>query len=54
VFAHRARWIFDGVNQITPTLHVIGCSTTSIPSDTVLARLEQHLGTRAPAWDPYD
>jgi hypothetical protein len=48
-----SRWIFDGVNQITPTLRVVGDST-SIPADVVLARLEHHLRTGSPAWDPYD
>lgn len=48
------RWIFDGVDQITPGLHLDDSAATSIPVDAVVSRILHHLGTGAPAWDPYD
>lgn len=48
------RWIFDGVDRITPRLYLEGSASTSIPPETILSRIEQHLRTSRPAWDPYD
>jgi hypothetical protein len=48
------RWVFDGVDQITPKLHLKGSVSTSIPVDTIVTRVEHHLATGWPAWDPYD
>jgi hypothetical protein len=48
------RWEFDGVDQITPRLHMEGSPRTSIPIDTIVARVEHELRTGPPAWDPYD
>jgi hypothetical protein len=48
------RWVFDGVDQITPRLHLEGASATSIPVATIERRLEHHLRTGKPAWNPYD
>jgi hypothetical protein len=48
------RWVFDGVDQITPRLHLTGSAITSIPVDTIVKRVEHHLATGRPAWDPYD
>ena len=50
----EGRWVFDGVDQITPRLHLEGSSTTSIPLDTIVRRVEHHLQTGPPAWNPYD
>jgi len=47
------RWVFDGVDQITPRLHFDGASTTSIPLDRIVSRVEQVLRTGPPAWNPY-
>jgi len=47
------RWVFDGVNQITPSLVLEGRTGTSIEPDEVIARAEHHLRTGEPAWDPY-
>jgi hypothetical protein len=47
-------WAFDGVERITPRLHLQGSSGTSLPSVTIQEKLEQHLSTGPPAWDPYD
>jgi hypothetical protein len=48
------RWVFDGVDQITPKLHLDGSPATSIPVDAVVRRVEHHLRTGRSAWDPYD
>jgi hypothetical protein len=48
------RWVFDGVDQITPKLHLEGSVTTSIPIDAIVRRVEHHLRTGPSAWDPYD
>jgi hypothetical protein len=48
------RWAFDGVEQITPRLHLQGSTATSLRPEMIRRRLEQHLATGAPAWDPYD
>jgi hypothetical protein len=48
------RWEFDGVERITPSLHVSGNAGTSIPADSIVARVEHHLRTGAPAWNPFE
>jgi hypothetical protein len=47
-------WKFDGVDAITPRLHLEGKEESSIPAKTILQKLEQHLREARPAWDPYD
>jgi hypothetical protein len=46
-------WVFDGVEAITPGLHLKGASGTSIAVDSIQARIEHHLRTGAPAWNPF-
>ena len=48
------RWMFEGVDRITPRLYLEGRPATSLSHETILYRLEQHLATGKPAWDPYD
>ena len=48
------RWVFDGVDRITPKLHLDGNPATSIPLETIIQRVEHHLRTCPPAWNPYD
>jgi len=48
------RWVFDGVDRITPRLHLEGSATTSVPLDAIVRRVEHHLRTGRSAWDPYD
>ena len=48
------RWVFDGVDQITPRLHLEGCAETLIPVEAIVKRVEHHLRTGRPAWNPYD
>ena len=50
----HGRWVFDGVDQITPRLHLEGSLNTSISPDVILLRVEEHLRVGVPAWDPYD
>src|SRR5688572_5425362 len=49
-----AQWVFDGVDQITPRLHMDGKQESAIPVDEIRRRLEHHLRTGPPAWDPFD
>ena len=48
------QWIFDGVDQITPRLHLEGKPESSILVEDIRSKLEQHLSVGPPAWDPYD
>lgn len=50
----EGRWVFDGVDQITPRLHLKGSSETSVPPDAIVSRVEHHLRTGPSAWNPYD
>jgi hypothetical protein len=52
--ASGGRWVFDGVERITPRLHLEGSAETSLPPATIRERLEQHLSAAPPAWNPYD
>lgn len=48
------RWAFDGVDEITPRLHIDNSPVTSIPPDVIRERTSFHLRNGAPAWNPYD
>ena len=50
----EGRWVFDGVESITPRLHLDGASTTTLSPDAICRRLEDRLSTGVPAWNPYD
>jgi hypothetical protein len=52
--AAQGRWVFDGVDRITPRLHLEGAPTTTIALDSIVRRVEHCLRTGAPAWNPYD
>jgi hypothetical protein len=49
----NGRWVFDGVEAITPRLHFSGPGASSIPAGVVEDRLEHHLRTGPPAWNPF-
>jgi hypothetical protein len=46
-------WVFEGVGSITPSLHFEGETRSSIEPETILPRIEHHLRTGAPAWNPH-
>jgi hypothetical protein len=48
------RWVFDGVDQITPGLRLEGSPASSIPVEAIAALVEQHFTAGPGAWDPYD
>lgn len=50
----EGRWVFDGVEHITPRLHLEGYPTTSLSPAAIQRRLEHYLSTGLPAWNPYD
>jgi len=47
------KWEFDGVEAITPSLHLRGPAATSLPVDSIAQRVEHHLRTGVPAWNPF-
>jgi hypothetical protein len=59
----NGRWRADGVDAITPVLHLVDAEGTNAPETstpetsidiaTFRAELEHHLATAQPAWDPY-
>jgi hypothetical protein len=54
VMEDGGQWTFDGVDAITPRLHLDDKDESSIPVDVILSKLEHHLKTGPPAWDPHD
>ena len=47
-------WEFDGVEAITPSLQLRGIGGhLARPVDSIEARVEHHLRTGAPAWNPF-
>jgi hypothetical protein len=48
------RWVFDGVEQIDPKLHLQDATNTSIDTESVISKLCDHLGKGPVAWDPAD
>jgi hypothetical protein len=54
VESSHGRWVFDGVDRITPRLHLEGSPTTSLSPGYILKQLEHHLAMDPPAWNPYD
>jgi hypothetical protein len=47
-------WVFDGVDRITPRLHLEGGNKTSLPAEHIQRKLEQLLTEGKAAWDPFD
>ena len=48
----QGRWVFDGVDAITPRLYFDGAAT-ALAADHVVSRMEHGLRTGAAAWNPY-
>jgi len=42
------------VGQITPRLYLEGASESALAPDDIAARIEHHLRTQPPAWNPYE
>jgi hypothetical protein len=47
------RWLFEGVDQITPRLY-LERAESSIPADDLVDRMMHALRVGAPAWNPYE
>ena len=47
------QWVFDGVGEITPSLHLEGAAGTSHDPEAVVAMMQRALRTGPAAWDPY-
>jgi hypothetical protein len=50
----HGRWVFDGVDEITPRLHREDEGPSALDPALLRDRLIAVLGTASPAWDPYD
>jgi hypothetical protein len=46
-------WVFEGVETLTPRLYLRGAEESSLTPSTLRSRLEAHLATSEPAWNPY-
>ena len=49
-----AAWVFDGVEQLTPALHIKSDTESTVDPERFLSMLSAARKTGAPAWDPYD
>lgn len=47
------RWIFEGVETLTPRLYLLGADHTSLSLTHLRGQLEAALAQSPPAWDPY-
>lgn len=47
------RWEFGGVEQITPRMHLDGAEESAIAPEEFRRRVEAHLASAPPAWDPF-
>jgi hypothetical protein len=50
----KAKWVFEGVDQISPRLYREGQERNVLSSERVVSLLEHELRSGVPAWDPYD
>jgi hypothetical protein len=49
----QGRWVFEGVDAITPRLYFDGAGT-ALSAEHVVSRMKQALQTGTAAWNPYD
>jgi hypothetical protein len=49
-----ARWIFEGVSELTPGMTLSDDQESSIAPAAFAARVTEFLAAAPPAWDPYD
>ena len=47
------RWVFDGVDGLSPALHLVGSATSSIDPETFLGRVTDTLRHAEHTWSPY-
>ncbi len=52
--AGAARWIFEGVSELTPRMTLSDDQESSIAPAAFAARVTEFLAAAPPAWDPYD
>lgn len=48
------RWVFDGVDAITPHLALMNSRESRIPPEVFRRDVETFLASASPAWDPFD
>jgi hypothetical protein len=47
------RWVFDGVDGLSPALHHVDGDTTTVTDDEFVARVTDSLRAAASTWSPY-
>jgi hypothetical protein len=50
----NGRWVFDGVDKLTPKLALIGAEESRILPQEFLVGLKAFLANTSAAWEPYD
>jgi hypothetical protein len=48
------RWVFDGVEEITPKMRLMGAEESRWPQDKFLKSVKEFLATAEGSWNPYD
>ncbi|MEC9374903.1 MAG: DUF6687 family protein [Pseudomonadota bacterium] len=48
------KWVFEGVNDVAPRLHIIGSCKSSIPAEKFISFVAEDLVRLPVAWDPYN
>ena len=51
--AGSGTWTFDGVQGLSPALHLVGAETTSITDADFVAAVREELGAARSTWSPY-
>ena len=47
------RWVFDGVDSLSPALHHVGGATTTVTDDDFLASVTAALRASVSTWSPF-
>jgi hypothetical protein len=50
----KARWVFEGVSELTPRMTLIDAQESSIAPEIFVNKVVDFLASAPPAWDPYD
>jgi predicted porin len=50
----ESHWQFDGVEQITPRLHLVGARESQISPESFRRQVTDFLRAAPPAWNPFD
>ena len=51
--AGAGRWTFDGIQGLSPALHLVGAETTAVTNTDFVAAVSGELGSARSTWSPY-